>query len=126
MNIKAFYSSYVRQVFVVWDIPDDACNHYELWRDNEKIAEMDYLAKDIPGNHSEPTEEIPFVNPCMFDRDHHTHLFFKDSSHQLMYVDTDIQNFTEHSYYVIANVIDEDDTILASFSTNKSYVTIGD
>jgi hypothetical protein len=56
---------------------------YELYRNGVLIGEQD-----------------SFERPTVFDHDHHTNLFKKDSGHQLMYTDEDVKTFTVYQYQV--------------------------
>lgn len=84
------------KVYIIWDIPHDNINGFEVYRDNELIAT----------SFSEEGLHV-FIPPTMFDHDHHTNLFKKDSTHQLMYVDEDVYKYQHYEYKVVAIRKDE-------------------
>ena len=78
-------------VYIIWDIPHDGITDYEIYRDNKLIASTELGSE--------------FVSPTIFDRDHQTNLFKKDSTHQLMYVDEDVHTYQHYTYRIIAKRI---------------------
>lgn len=54
------------KVYIIWDIPHDKINGFEVYRDNKLIAT----------SFSEEGLHV-FIPPTMFDHDHHTNLFKK-------------------------------------------------
>ncbi len=88
IRVTATPSGYTGSIYVVFD-KNDYINKYELYRDGVKIAE------------SENAEgKSDFCQPTVFDHDHHTNLFRKKSTHQLMYEDTNVAKFRQYAYHV--------------------------
>lgn len=129
MKVKAFSSGYMNgKVYVIWDIPYDEVNYFELWRNDIMLKQTEVGSKGIPVSatsiHTDLEKSNPFIHPCLFDHDHHTHLFWKDSNHQLMYVDEEVQKFQEYKYYIIGKRIDENGKILDEMKSNMVYVEV--
>ncbi len=104
MEIHAYSNAYLgKGVFIVWSIPYSRMNSFEVFRDGKSIAKS---------NTKEETDEM-FNHPEMFDHDHHTWLFRKDSPFKLIYHDEDPQKFMTYQYQVIAREIAEDGTVKA-------------
>lgn len=78
-------------VYVIWDIPHDSITDYEIYRDGNLIASTEMGSE--------------FVSPTLFDHDHHTNLFKKDSANKLMYVDENVHQYQHYTYKVIAKRI---------------------
>lgn len=87
IEVKAVASAYTGSIYVVFN-ENKIVDKYELYRNGELIAATG------------ETDYGPFERPTLFDHDHHTNLFRKDSNHQLMYEDIDVAKFKEYSYYV--------------------------
>ena len=87
IEMHAFASAYAGNIYVVWN-QEDFFDKYELYRNGVLVGET--------------TEEDfgPFERPMVFDRDHHTNLFRKDSVHQLMFVDDTVKPYTNYTYQV--------------------------
>lgn len=94
LQIKAIPCSYTNKIYVIFDKLEHI-NRYELYKNGVKIAEYD------SANVSD------FVQPTLFDHDHHTNLFKKDSVHKLMFTDTAVQKFQTYDYQVVAERINE-------------------
>lgn len=105
-QMHATASSYTNKIYVVFS-EEEHVDKYEVYRDGVKIAEYDTASK-----------LSDFEHPTLFDHDHHTNLFRKESNHQLMYEDGDISRFREYSYYVKYYRGD------ASWNTNTVYVSL--
>lgn len=113
IKLKAFASMYTKTVYVVFT-DNDYIDKYELYRDDVLVGT--FLKDEMFFNHQGESGEL--VRPCMFDNDHHTNLFFKESTHQWMYEDKDIQPFKEYKYYV--KYYHEDYSVM----TDNVYVTM--
>ena len=105
IQVKATASSYTNKIYVVFD-KHEYVDKYELYRDGVKVAEYD------------ETNQSAFAQPTLFDHDHHTNLFKKESSHQLMYEDADVRRYREYSYSVKYYHGDE------SWNTNMVHITL--
>ena len=95
INLKAVAVSYTRTIYVIFD-ENDYIDKYELYRNDVLINT--YVKNDLHFNHQEEDGEL--TRPCVFDRDHHTNLFFKNSNHEWMYKDTDLDLFQEYKYCI--------------------------
>jgi len=100
------------KVYVIWEIPHDKINGYEIYRDGKLIASS--LNKD---------GDKEFVPPTMFDHDHQTNLFRKDSRNKLMYVDENVYTYQNYKYEVTAFRRDENEVIVETISSEPIYVT---
>lgn len=89
IEMYALVLSYAKKIYVIWN-QCDYFDKYELYRDGVLIGET--REKDFG----------PFKRPTVFDTDHHTNLFRKKSSGQLMYEDEDIKSFVEYEYEIKA------------------------
>lgn len=94
------------KVYIIWDIVYDEITGYEVYRNDVLIASS--LIED----------KAEFVNPTMFDHDHHTSLFRKDSTFKLMYVDENVNRYQEYTYKVIAKRINEDGMVMDEIISN--------
>ena len=113
------------RVYIIWDIPHDKINYYEVWRDKQIIAQsqIDDSGKPIaPPIHTDLEKANPFIHPCMFDHDHHTNLFWKDSTHMLMYVDDTVHKFQQYKYHVVARRIDDNGQMQDMVVSNDIYI----
>lgn len=113
IKLKAVPTTYTKSIYVIFD-ENDYIDKYEIYRNDNLIGT--YTKDDLHFNHQGESGEI--VRPCMFDRDHHTNLFFKDSNHQWMYEDKNIQMYQEYKYYVKYYHENHEET------TNVVYVTL--
>ena len=95
IELKAIASSYTKSIYVIFG-ENDYIDKYEIYRNDTLIGT--YLKEELHFNHQGEDGEL--VRPCMFDRDHHTNLFFKDSNHQWMYEDKNVKMYQEYKYYV--------------------------
>ena len=99
------------KIYVIWEIPHDKINGFEIYRDGKLIASS--LDKD--GLHT-------FISPTMFDHDHHTNLFRKDSIFKLMYIDEDVYKYQKYEYQVIAIRLNENDEIVEKIKSNTIII----
>ena len=97
--ISTHYMS--NKAFIIWEIPHDKITGYEIYRDNNLIASS--LVED--------ETKVIFEQPTLFDHDHHTNLFRKDSTYKLMYVDVSVKSYEYHTYKVIAKKLDDSNNI---------------
>lgn len=98
MNAIAISNGYTSgKVYVIWEIPHDDITGYEVFRNGELIA------TSLP----DAIEPSVFEHPTMFDSDHHTNLFKKDSTHKLMFTDEAVQQYQTYVYQVIATRVNE-------------------
>ena len=112
MNAIAISNGYITgKVYIVWEIPHDKITGYEVYRDNKLIASS--LIED-------EEEKVEFTNPTVFDNDHHTNLFRKDSTFKLMYVDENVNKYQTYEYVVVAKRLNESGDIVEE----KRYNTI--
>lgn len=86
IHVHAVASDYTKTIYIIFN-ENEYVDKYELYRNGQLIAET---AKDSFGD---------FKRPTMFDNDHHTNLFVKNSNHELMYEDAGVDGLT-YSYYV--------------------------
>lgn len=96
LNTKVFYVGYDKSVHIVFDIPYEDMLEYNIYkRQVNVIDKKEYIivATDTDKSLSHPTE---------FDHDKHTNLFFKKSTHELEFIDYDINSNMEYEYYVSA------------------------
>lgn len=109
---KALASGYTGKIYIVWDKVHDNINKFEIYRNDSLISES---TLDIQWE--------PFEQPTIFDHDHHTNLFKKDSTHQLMFTDESINKYQQYTYYVKAYRI-EGDIIKEEYTSDIMYVTL--
>lgn len=110
MRAMVIPSSYTGKIYVVWNIPHDDISGYEVIRNGKVIASSFF---------EEPSE---FIHPTMFDNDHHTNLFKKDSFRQLMFVDENIQAYQNYEYRVIAKRYNEDGKLMEEIRSDMIFV----
>lgn len=124
MNLMALANGYMTgKVYLLWSIPYDKINYFEILRNDIPIAHMRLSEKDgVPYIHTDLGNADPFIHPCLFDHDHHTNLFWKDSTHQLMYVDEDVHKFQEYKYEIIAKRINEKEEVMDEIHSNIAWV----
>lgn len=114
MQVIAISNGYIAgKAHIIWEIPHDNISGYEIYRDDILIA-------------SSLKEENPdvFVQPTMFDHDNHTNLFKKDSTHKLMYIDENVQQYQTYSYKVVAKRLDENNVAIEALVSNKATIQI--
>jgi hypothetical protein len=114
MQAIAISNGYIAgKTHIIWEIPHDKINGYEIYRDGNLIA-------------SSLKEENPdmFVQPTMFDHDKHTNLFRKDSTHKLMYIDENVKQYQTYSYKIIAKRLNESNTVVEQIESNTATVQI--
>lgn len=115
MNAIAISNGYMTgKVFIVWEIPHDDITGYEVYRNNKMIASS--LAE-------KEEEKVAFVPPTIFDHDHHTNLFKKDSTFKLMYTDENVNRYQFYEYKVVALRTDEAGTVLERIESNPIFIT---
>lgn len=108
MEMHLISSGYIPNcVHIIWKIPCDGITDYEVYRDGKLIASTALGSE--------------FVSPTLFDHDHHTNLFKKDSTHMLMYVDEDVHKYQHYTYKVVAKRI-VDNTTFAEYPSNDGYI----
>lgn len=115
IDIKVVASCYTSSIYVIFG-ENDYIDKYELYK-NDKL--LDTFTKDThitEFNHQGETDIIS--RPCLFDHDKHTNLFWKDSNHQWMYDDKDVNKYQEYSYYIKYYHGDQ------SWNTDTKYVTL--
>lgn len=123
MNLMALANGYTsRNVYLIWNIPYDKINYYEVLRDDVQILHTELDEKGIPPIHVDLEKADPFIHPCLFDHDHHTNLFWKDSTHQLLYVDQNVQKFQEYKYEIVAKRINENGQVMDEIHSNIVWV----
>ena len=110
MRAIVISNSYTGKIYVVWDIPHDNISGYEVIR-NGKVIASSFL--------EEPSE---FTSPTMFDHDHHTNLFKKDSLRQLMFVDENVQPYQQYEYRVIAKRYDENKQLMEEIKSDMMFI----
>lgn len=109
-KIKAFYSDYENQVFIVWLDNNPLYTDYSIIRNGKEI---------VSGKRED------FHHPEEFDNDHRTNLFRKRSKHEWCYHDTDIQQYQEYWYQVVYRQLAEDGTELNASVTRPIRVYTG-
>ena len=99
------------KVYIIWEIPHDKINGYEIDRDGITIASS--------------FSETPavFEQPTLFDTDHHTNLFKKDSKNKLMFIDEKANPYQTYEYQVIAKRVDENGNIMEQIESDFMYIT---
>jgi hypothetical protein len=95
------------KVYIIWEIPHDKINGFEIYRDGKLIASS--LQEE--GLHV-------FVPPTMFDHDHQTNLFRKDSPYKLMYVDENVYTYQHYEYQVVALKLNEENEVMERIESN--------
>lgn len=111
MKATAIANGYMSgKVFLIWEKPYDDITGYEIYRNNNLIASS--LSED----------KAVFEQPTMFDHDHHTNLFRKDSTDKLMYTDEKIQKYQKYEYKVIAKRLDNDGNIIDEIVSNTTDI----
>lgn len=104
-----------KTVWLVWEKPyepnDSMVITYELYRDGNLIASS--LNEDGTEN---------FKQPELFDHDHNTNLFRKDSTHKLMYTDNDVNTYREYMYYVKMIRTDMEGNVIDTLVSKPVYV----
>ena len=99
------------KVYVIWEIPHNDITGYEI------ICNGVVIASSFT---EEPSE---FINPTMFDHDHQTNLFKKDSHFKLMYIDENVHRYQEYEYKVIARRINEDGNVMEEITSDSIFIT---
>ena len=100
-------------VHVIWDIPHDKINSYQLYRDGVLIADS-----------TNPEQAKLFQTPTLFDHDHGTNLFKKNTKHQLIYSDTNnVQHYQKYEYHVIAKAINKDGIVTDDITSDILFIT---
>lgn len=97
------------KVYIIWEVPHDKITGYEVIRNGVVIA------SSLLGNSAE------FVQPTLFDHDHHTNLFRKDSTNKLMFVDETIQRYQHYEYQVIAKRLDVNNNVMEQIKSDLIY-----
>jgi hypothetical protein len=113
MQVRAISNGYTAgKVYVIWEIPHDKITGYEIYRDGKVIASS-----------LEEGELKLFTQPTMFDHDHNTNLFKKESRNQLMYIDENVHQYQKYTYEVSAFRQDEHGDVVETIHSNPVYVT---
>lgn len=113
INIKAFSVGYLGgKIFVVFGSHFDSFTDFTLYRDDVEIASTKRLKEG---------EASPFQRPEIFDRDHHTNLFFKDSPYKLLYIDEDVHKFQWYRYKILCETL-KGNTVVKSFESEETLV----
>ena len=100
------------KIYVVWEIPyDSKLVTYEVYRNGVLIA----FSPDSDGNNL-------FVQPTMFDHDHHTNLFKKDSIFKLMYIDENVNKYQNYEYKIIAKRTNDIGEVIETIESNTITV----
>ena len=111
MQIKAFSVGYLGgKIFVVWGMPHEAVTDFILYRNGIEIASTKNLKEG---------EEFPFQHPELFDRDHHTNLFRKDSPYKLLYIDENVHKFQTYEYKVVCEKRDQAGKVLETYESRE-------
>jgi hypothetical protein len=106
MEAHAISTGYITgKVYIIWDIPHDKITDYEILRDGKPLTIL----------------QEEFVSPTLFDADHHTNLFVKPSTHQLMYIDETVNKYQHYEYQVVAKRLDND-TVVEEIKSNPMYI----
>ena len=100
------------KVYIVWEIPHDKITGFEVKRNDAVIASSSTEDKNI------------FVSPTMFDHDHQTNLFKKDSHFKLMYVDENVHRYQEYKYSVVAKRLDSENNLIEEVISNPIFITV--
>lgn len=112
MKANAVSNGYMSgKIYIIWEVPYDGLTGFEINRNGETIASSFF---------EKPSE---FVQPTMFDHDHHTNLFRKDSTRKLMFVDENVQRYQHYEYQVIAKRISDTGDIIDQIKSDFMYVT---
>ena len=109
LDARAFWVAYIKEVHVIWPIPHEHINKYEVYRDGVLVNEFDQVKEGPPEGEDN--------HPVFYDHDHHTNLFWKDSLHKVWYRDGDVQDHQRYTYVVKAYKIEEDETILEEITS---------
>ena len=100
------------KVYIIWEIPHDNITGFEIYRDNKLIAT----------SFSEESLRV-FIPPTMFDHDHQTNLFKKDSHFKLMYIDENVWKYQQYEYKVVAKRFDGDGNLMEEIESDPIFVT---
>lgn len=111
MKAHAISTGYTTgKVYIIWDIPHDMITDYDIVRDGKVIATS-----------TEEEGHKVFTSPTMFDSDHHTNLFVKNSTHQLMYIDESVNQYQQYEYQVVAKRL-VDGVAVEEIQSNPMYI----
>ena len=119
MQVKAVSNGYTTgKVYIIWEIPHDKINGYEIYRDGKMIA------SSLEAEEAEEVEDglDIFTQPTVFDHDHHTNLFKKESTHQLMYIDESVCKYQNYTYEVVAFRKNDDGVVVETIHSKPVYV----
>lgn len=114
MQAIAISNGNTNKIYVIWEIPHDGINRYEVYRNGVLVA---FSASDI-----EP-EGVEFEHPTLFDHDHHTNLFKKDSTFKLMFTDESIKRYQTYEYLIIAKRLNESQQVMEEIKSNTMTIT---
>ena len=111
MKANAVSNGYMSgKIYIIWEVPYDGLTGFEINRNGETIASSFF---------EEPSE---FVQPTVFDHDHHTNLFKKESTHQLMYIDESVCKYQNYTYEVVAFRKNDDGVVVETIHSKPVYV----
>ena len=113
MQVRVISNGYTTgKVYVIWEVPHDKINGYEIYRDGKMI---------VSSLEAEEGMKI-FIQPTVFDHDHHTNLFKKGSANQLMYIDENVCKYQKYTYEIVAFRKDEDGVVVETIHSKPAYV----
>lgn len=111
MQAVAISNGYLSgKVYIVWEVPHEGINGYDIYRNGTLLAT------------SLGEEGEKFVSPTMFDTDHQTNLFKKDSTFKLMYVDENVSKYQKYEYKVIATRTGENGAVMEVIESNTMTI----
>lgn len=113
--MKLFGASRVNlsgMVYLVWDIPHDKINSYQVYRNGILLADS-----------TNPEQANLFKKPTVFDHDHWTNLFRKITSHQMMFLDEGTHKYQKYKYHVVAQAISDSGVITDKQISNILLIT---
>ena len=113
MKAIGISTGYLPGVYIIWEIPHENITGYEVYRDGQIIASSLLESEE---------ERAEFVHPTIFDRDHQTNLFKKDSIFKLMHTDEAVNKYQEYEYKVVAKKI-VDGVIMEEVTSNDVHIT---
>ncbi len=102
------------KVYVIWEILHDNITGYEVFRDGVLIA------SSLP----DAENPVTFEHPTMFDHDHGTNLFKKDSTHKLMFIDETVQQYQYYTYQVLATRVNDANIPVEIHASEKIMVQV--
>lgn len=113
MRVIGISTGYTPGVYIIWEVPHENITGYEVYRNEQMIASSLLESEE---------ERAEFVQPTVFDHDHQTNLFKKDSIFKLMYVDEDVHRHQFYEYKVVAKRI-VDGVVMEEITSNDVHIT---